>query len=153
MQQIRQRILCVDGNQDIREMLTTLLGAAGYEATSVATGQDAAPFVARDGFDLFILDKMSRTDAGLELCRELRQQHPHIPIIIYSADAYEKHHREAAEAGATVCVDKPHIKPLISAVQKLISGSVPNGEAKQARGKGLQQSATRPDGVTDHAPA
>jgi CheY-like chemotaxis protein len=131
MQQFRQRILCVDGNPDIREMLTMLLGAAGYETTSVATGQDAARFVARDGFDLFILDKMSRTDAGLELCRELRQRHPHIPIIIYSADARERHHREAVEAGATVCVDKPHIEPLVSAVQKLIKESAPNGELKK----------------------
>jgi len=120
MQQVRQRILCVDGNPDIREMLTTLLGAAGYEATSVATEQDATRFIARDHFDLFILDKLSRTDAGLELCRELRRQHPHIPIIIYSADALERHHREAVEAGATAYIDKPHIKPLVRAVEKLI---------------------------------
>jgi CheY-like chemotaxis protein len=121
MQQVRQRILCVEGNPDIREMLTILLGAVGYEATSVATVQDATRFIAHDHFDLFILDKLPpRTDAGLELCRELRRQHPHIPIIIYSADALERHHREAAEAGATAYIDKPHIKPLVRAVEKLI---------------------------------
>ena len=133
MQPIRQRILCVDGNPDIREMLITLLGAVGYEATSVATEQDAARFVARDGFDLFILDKMSGTGAGLELCRELRQQHPHIPIIIYSADAYERHHREAVEAGATVCVDKPHIKPLVRAVQNLLQQIAGRGSNSAVR--------------------
>jgi DNA-binding response OmpR family regulator len=101
-------------------MLTALLGAAGYDATVVSAIRDAAPSFARDGFDLFILDKVSRADAGLELCRELRHRHPDTPIIIYSADAFERHHREAAEAGATACVDKPHIKPLVRAVAKLI---------------------------------
>jgi DNA-binding response OmpR family regulator len=120
MRHIRQHILCVDDNADIREMLTALLGAAGYDATAVATARDAARLVARDGFDLFILDKEFRTDAGLELCRELRRRHPGTPIIIYSADAYERDHREAARAGATACVDKPQIKPLVSAVKNLI---------------------------------
>src|SRR5215210_2732860 len=121
MKQIRQRILCVDDNTDICEMLTALLDAAGYDATAVSAPRDAARSVARAGFDLFILDRASRTDAGLELCRELRGLHPDTPIIIYSADAFERHHREAGEAGATACVDKPHIKPLVRAVEKLIS--------------------------------
>jgi CheY-like chemotaxis protein len=118
MRQIRQRILCVDDNADIREMLTALLGAEGYDATAVAA-QDAARFVARGGFDLFILDRVLRTGAGLELCRELRRRRPHAPVIIYSADASGRHHREAARAGATACVDKPHIEPLVGAVKKL----------------------------------
>ena len=124
MQQIRKRILCVDDNADICEMLTSLLGAAGYDATSVTTVQDATRFAAGDGFDLFILDKVSRTGTGLELCRELRRQHPDTPIIIYSADVFERHHKEAAEAGATACVDKPHIKPLVRAVKDLIKQNV-----------------------------
>ena len=120
MKQTRQRILCVDESADVREMLTALLDAAGYDATAVSAARGAAPSVARDGFDLFILDRTSRTDAGLGLCRELRVLHPDTPIIIYSADAFERHHREAAEAGATACVDKPHIKPLVRTVEKLI---------------------------------
>ena len=116
MKQIRQRILCVDDNTDVCEMLTALLDAAGYDTTATSAARDSA----RDGFDLFILDRASRTDAGLELCRELRGLHPDTPIIIYSADAFERHHREAAEAGATACVDKPHIKQLVRAVEKLI---------------------------------
>ena len=120
MQQTRQRILCVDDSADICEMLTSLLGAAGYDATSVATVQDATRFAASDGFDLFILDKVSHTGTGLELCRELRKQYPDTPIIIYSADVFEWHHREAVEAGATAYVDKPHIKPLVRAVKNLI---------------------------------
>ena len=133
MRQIRQRILCVDDNADVREMLTALLGAAGYDATAVATARDAARLVARDGFDLFILEKVSRADAGLELCRELRRRHPDTPIIIYSADVFERHHREAARAGATACVDKPHIKPLMGAVKKLIRKGSGGGSRSAAR--------------------
>ena len=131
MRQSRQRILCVDDNADVREMLTALLGAAGYDATAVPVIRDDGQFLARDGFDLFILDRASRTDAGLELCRELRGQHPDTPIIVYSADAFERHHREAAEAGATTCVDKPHIKPLVRAVEKLIRRNAGSGSTQR----------------------
>jgi DNA-binding response OmpR family regulator len=131
VKQIRLRILCVDENADVREMLTALLGAAGYDATAVSTIRGAAGLVARDGFDLFILDRASRTDAGLELCRELRGRHPDTPIIVYSADAFERHHREAAEAGATACVDKPHIKPLVRAVEKLIRRNAGSGSTQR----------------------
>jgi DNA-binding response OmpR family regulator len=131
MRQSRQRILCVDDNADIREMLTVLLDAAGYDATAVPAIRDDGQFFARDGFDLFILDRVSRTDAGLELCRELRGLHPDTPIIIYSADAFERHHREAAEAGATACVDKPLIKPLVRAVEKLIKRNAGSGSTQR----------------------
>jgi DNA-binding response OmpR family regulator len=131
MRQIRQRILCVDDNADVREMLTALLGAAGYDATAISADRDDGRFFARDGFDLFILDRASRTDAGLELCRELRGRHPDTPIIVYSADAFERHHREAAEAGATACVDKPLIKPLVRAVEKLIRRNAGSGSTRQ----------------------
>jgi DNA-binding response OmpR family regulator len=131
MRQSRQRILCVDDNADVREMLTALLGAAGYDATAVPAIRDDGRFFARDGFDLFILDRVSRTDAGLELCRELRGLHPDTPIIVYSADAFERHHREAAEAGATTCVDKPHIKPLVRAVEKLIRRNAGSGSTQR----------------------
>ena len=137
MRQIRQRILCVDDNADIREMLTALLGAAGYDATAVATARDATRVAARDGFDLFILDKVSRADAGPELCRELRRRHPDTPIIIYSADVYERHRREAVKAGATAFVAKPYIKPLVSAVKNLIgqnAGGVSRTAARLDRG-------------------
>ncbi|HWT03341.1 MAG TPA: hypothetical protein VN256_24020, partial [Pyrinomonadaceae bacterium] len=58
MRQTRPRILCVDDNADIREMLTILLGGAGYDATPAATVRDAELLAAAGGFDLFILDKM-----------------------------------------------------------------------------------------------
>jgi len=131
MKQTRPRILCVDENADVREMLTALLGAAGYDATAVSAARDAARFVARDGFDLFILDRASRTDAGLELCRELRGRHPDTPIIIYSADVFERHHREAAEAGATACVDKPNINPLVRVVEELIRQNAGSGATQR----------------------
>ena|ERR1044071_5537978 len=125
MQQTRRRILCVDDNADIREMLTTLLGIAGYDATPAATVHDARLYAAAGGFDLFIIDAMWPPGAGLELCRDLRRRHPHTPVIVYSGDATERHRRDAAEAGAAACVAKPHINHLVSAVNRLSSQAAP----------------------------
>lgn len=119
--QIRRRILCVDGDADIREMLTALLGAEGYDATAVANDGDAVRLVARDRFDLFILDNVSSTDAGQELWRELRRRQPDTPIIIYSADVCDGHRRRASEAGAAAFVCKPNIRPLVRALKQLIN--------------------------------
>jgi DNA-binding response OmpR family regulator len=120
MQPVKRRIFCVEDNADISEMLIALLGCNGYEATTAATAADALR-LAGEGFDLFILDKIEARSIGLELCRELRRRNPDTPILIYSADAFEWHHREAFEAGATEYVNKPYTDALIFAVNKLLS--------------------------------
>jgi CheY-like chemotaxis protein len=119
MRPAKSRILCVDDNADICEMLTSLLGHAGYDVTTAATIVEALR-LAEGGFDLFILDKMEPHDTGLELCRELRRRHPDTPIIVYSADAFERHHKEAFEAGATRYVNKPDTAALVEAVRNLL---------------------------------
>lgn len=126
MRQIRPRILCADDNADIREMLAVLLYSAGYDVTSAATAREANLLAAALRFDLFILDKMPPRGGGLELCRELRRRHPHTPVIIYSADASANHQREAAQAGAAACVNKPHVSPLVSAVNELMKSVTPD---------------------------
>jgi CheY-like chemotaxis protein len=115
----KRRILCVEDNADILGMLTALLGREGYD-TSTAAAVEEALRLADGGFDLFILDKMEPRDTGLELCRELRRRHPDTPIIVYSADAFERHHREAFEAGATRYVNKPDTTALVVAVRNLL---------------------------------
>lgn len=145
----RQRILCVDYNADVREMLAALLGAAGYDATAVAAPQDAERFVSGEGFDLFILDKVPRVDPGLKLCRELRRRHPHTPIIVYSADVSERHHREAAEAGATACIDKPDVRPLVRAVENLIRCECRGRPYPAARSAARQRVVAGGDAVQD----
>lgn len=98
MQPVKRRIFCVEDNADISEMLTALLGSNGYEATTAATAADALR-LAGEGFDLFILDKIEGRSIGLELCRELRRRNPDTPILIYSADAFEWHHRRRSRPG------------------------------------------------------
>jgi DNA-binding response OmpR family regulator len=108
-------------------MLAVLLYSAGYDVTSAATAREAGLLAAALRFDLFILDRMPpRGGGGLELCRELRRRHPHTPVIIYSADASANHHREAAQAGAAACVDKPHVSPLVNAVNELMKSVTPD---------------------------
>lgn len=137
MPHIRRCILCVEDNADICEMLGTLLGMEGYEVICASTVEEAKQFAAADRFDLFILDRMTPRGVGLELCRELRQRHPHTPVIIYSGEARERDHKAAAEAGATAYVNKPQIKELVSAVNKHVKERLLVYEGNTAGGKDL----------------
>ena len=118
MQPVKRRILCVDDNDDICQMLTRLFAREGYETAPASTVEEAMRLARAERFDLFVLDKIT---PHFDLCRELRRVHADRPIVIYSADAFERHHREASEAGATAYVDKPGVEPLVSAVKKLLA--------------------------------
>jgi len=82
-----KRILCVDDDQDTCEMLSTVLGMAGYEVTTISTAAEGAALAARRSFDLYLIDLWLSDGRGEELCQKIREFDPQTPIVIYSADA------------------------------------------------------------------
>ena len=109
-------ILCVEDNEDIGFMLTTILGRAGYDVASAAGPEEALEVAARKHFDLFILDAWFEEGSGLDLCRALRVSYPGTPVVFYSAAAYDSDREAALGAGACAYVTKPDIEELVEAV-------------------------------------
>jgi len=58
---------------------------------------------------------------GIDLCGQLSQITPGVPVIFYSGDVYELRRQEAFMAGAGVYVPKPGIDKLIDTVHKVLS--------------------------------
>src|SRR4051794_30083792 len=108
MERTKARILHVDDHQDTRLMMAALLGDSGYgvmTAGSVAEGLE----LARDiQFDLFILDVRLPDGTGIELCQKLREIHPGVPVIYYSAYG----ENAVSEAAVATCGDSFLKKPL-----------------------------------------
>jgi two-component system OmpR family response regulator len=99
-------ILVVDDDREIRTLLRDFLEKNGFKATAVADGQETRRALARERFDLVVLDLMLPGESGLTICRELRQSSD-IPIIMLTALGEEVDRVVGLEVGADDYLPKP----------------------------------------------
>jgi DNA-binding response OmpR family regulator len=112
----RKRILCVDDDEDTREMMDALLGEYGYEAVIADSVSAALETVKSGGLALCILDHWITNSTGIELCEQIRAFDPSMPIMFYSGAGYEADINRGLTAGAQAYLVKPdfdHLKPTI----------------------------------------
>lgn len=121
MQPTKRRILCVDDDDDTCFMLTHLLGRENYEVTTIQTVSEALELARNESFNLYVLDEWFPKDAGVRLCRKIREFDPNTPIIFYSGAAFESDRQEALYAGAQAFVAKPYVDELIETVHRLLT--------------------------------
>lgn len=117
----RPRVLCVDHHEDSQVMLKTLLALARIEAITVGNAVQALSLVRAQQFDLVVLDAWLPRIDGFELCRRLREIEPQVPILFFSAAAYEGDKKKGIKAGATAYVVKPDIAGLLRSVMHFAS--------------------------------
>jgi two-component system, OmpR family, KDP operon response regulator KdpE len=101
-----ERILVCDDDPQIRKALGQLLRAAGYEALTAGSAEEALDRAALARPHLAIVDVMLPDGNGIELCRSLRDW-SEIPILILSAIGDEQTKIEALDAGADDYITKP----------------------------------------------
>jgi two-component system, OmpR family, phosphate regulon response regulator PhoB len=111
---VTNRILVVEDEESIRELLVLGLEEEGYEVVAVADGQRALtqcqaqnPKTVEFPFDLIILDLMLPQVNGLDLCRFLRYQGNNVPVLIVSAKTTETDRVLGLEVGADDYISKP----------------------------------------------
>lgn len=121
MQLATRRILCVDDDDDTCFMLSHLLRHENYGVTTCRAVGDALELAQSESFNLYILDEWFPREAGLGLCRKIREFDPHTPIIFYSGAAFESDKEEALYAGAQAFVAKPYVDELIQTVHRLLA--------------------------------
>jgi CheY-like chemotaxis protein len=121
MQPTKRRILCVDDDEDTCFMLTHLLGQENYAVTTIKTVSEALEHARNESFNLYILDEWFPKEAGIGLCRKIREFDPHTPIVFYSGAAFDSDIQEALYAGAQAFVAKPYVDKLIETVHRLLA--------------------------------
>ena len=111
---VTSRILVVEDEDSIRELLVLGLEEEGFDVVAVGDGQTAltkcqAQVPQRNDFpfDLIILDLMLPQVSGLDLCRFLRYQGNPVPILIVSAKTTETDRVLGLEVGADDYISKP----------------------------------------------
>ena len=103
------RVLLVDDDREIRELVTAYLGKNGVRVVGVPTGRHMHAALEKDGpFDLIVLDVMLPGDDGLALCRDLRAgRHHATPILMLTARGDETDRILGLEMGADDYLAKP----------------------------------------------
>ncbi|CEJ42993.1 response regulator transcription factor [Umezakia ovalisporum] len=108
------RILVVEDEELIQEMLAVALEEEGFAVTTAPDGRSAMEYLksceansGEAGFDLIILDLMLPHINGLDICRLLRHQGNPVPILILSAKGSETDRVLGLEVGADDYLTKP----------------------------------------------
>ena len=96
-----RRILLVDDDTEIRQLVRMTLPPDGLEVVEAADGDDALRLLAELPPELVVLDwKMPRLSRD-EVLTELRTRHPTLPVIVLTAEVEDHHRVRAQELGRT----------------------------------------------------
>ncbi len=123
----KKKILVVDDEPDIRELIAYNLSKEGYEVTIAADGKEAVEQAKKQHPDLVLLDMMMPVMDGIAVCRTLRRlpQFKDTFIVFLTARSEETAELGGFEAGADDYITKP-IKPriLLSRISAILRRNV-----------------------------
>ena len=117
-----KRILVIDDDGDIREILGEMLTDAGYEVVEASSGKEGVGLYRDVQFDLVITDLVMPEKDGLEVVMELRKDFPDVKIITLSGNAYGHSSLATSKAlGAALTLRKPFTEAqLLEAVREVL---------------------------------
>jgi len=102
-----QRILIVEDEPDIAQMLEDDLRLEGYEVETAGDGHSGAARGKDPGFDLILLDIMLPGKDGFDVCREIRKAGVKTPILFLTARSHETEKVMGLDLGADDYITKP----------------------------------------------
>jgi DNA-binding response OmpR family regulator len=120
-----QRILLVDDDERLREIVGMALEGEGYRVRSARSAEEAREMLDREEPDLLILDVMLPGSDGFELCREIRTARG-LPILMLTAKTDTVDVVVGLESGADDYVTKPFVtKELVARIRALLRRARP----------------------------
>ncbi|MCA9774607.1 MAG: response regulator, partial [Myxococcales bacterium] len=78
----RRRVLIVEDDQEMREMLAMTLERAGYEVSAVDSGEWALEVLSGDAHDMVLTDVRMPGMSGIELCERVHALRPGLPVVV-----------------------------------------------------------------------
>ncbi len=123
---MKKKILLVDDEPQIVELVKMLLEANDYEVLTAYDGQEGLEKARKEKLDLIIIDSMLPKIDGLKVCALLKKdaQYSSIPIIIFSGRANESDMELGQEVGADAYITKSFNKQfLLEKIKELLKES------------------------------
>jgi len=121
MAELKTRILVIDDDQRLRELLVRYLGGEGYEVKAAADAAAMDKLLARERYDLVVLDLMLPGEDGLAVCRRLRAQNDAPAIVMLTAKGDDVDRIVGLEMGADDYLPKPfNSRELVARIQAVL---------------------------------
>lgn len=141
MSKVGKKVLIVDDEAPIREMIAVALGMAGYECIEAANAKDAHALVVDNKPDMILLDWMLPGTSGVEFARRLKRDDmtAAIPIIMLTAKGEEDNKVQGLEAGADDFITKPFSpRELVARLKAVLRRTTPQGMDEPIEVSGLK---------------
>jgi len=125
-----KKILIVDDEASIREMIAVALEMAGYQCLEASNTQDAYSLIVDDKPSMVLLDWMLPGTSGLEFARRLKRDDrtAEVPIIMLTAKGEEDNKVLGLEAGADDYITKPFSpRELVARLKAVLRRTTPQG--------------------------
>ncbi len=104
---VMQRVLVIDDEESIRELLKDFLESKGLEVVTAPDGRTGLSLLKGDRFDIFLLDLMMPGMSGLDVLREAAAEKMDVPSVVITAHATVQTAVEAMKLGAFDYITKP----------------------------------------------
>ena len=146
------KVLVVEDEASIREMIALNLRRAGMEAVEADSAEAALPLLEqRPGCDAAILDVMLPGMNGFSLCETIRRTDQKIGIIILSAKGQEQDKIRGLSIGADDYMTKPfspselvaRVKAHLARYERLVGSAMPENDVIEIRGLKIDKTARR----------
>jgi two-component system, OmpR family, alkaline phosphatase synthesis response regulator PhoP len=125
---MKEKILVVDDEKDILELIEYNLSKNGYMVSTAISGEDALEMIKANEYDLIMLDLMLPGVDGFDICKIIKsdKHKAHIPILMVTARAEEADRVAGLEIGADHYVTKPFSpRELLAIVKATLRRRIP----------------------------
>ncbi|WP_037053882.1 response regulator transcription factor [Pseudonocardia halophobica] len=138
------RVLVADDDRAIRESLARALELEGYAVVPAVDGVEALSLVRRESFDALVVDVMMPGVDGLAVCRVLRGDGDHTPILMLTARVETPDRVAGLDAGADDYLPKPfELDELLARLRALIRRAAVHGGDTPRAAETLRTGALR----------
>jgi len=137
MAELKTRILVVDDDQRLRDLLVKYLSGEGYDVKAVPDARGMDKQLGRERYDLVVLDLMLPGEDGLAICRRLRGQQTSPAIIMLTAKGDDVDRIVGLEMGADDYLPKPfNPRELLARINAVLRRRAPSGPPGAPAGGG-----------------
>ena len=120
------RVLVVDDQEDVRFLVRTIIESADagvVVAAEAATEDEALRLAEESDPQVALIDVVIPPGADLDVARLVRERHPELPVVLFSAHVDHELEEQAAALGITRCLSKSEVTAVPEALRAVAAGS------------------------------